>query len=86
MIVPTAYLGWCTALQEHHRGLEFVKGGWEDGAGAYVIADDAILEHYRAPDGLTVVKRLWDMYFVREPRSLIKYQDILEAAMEFYSF
>ena len=83
--MPKAYVGWCTQLQGPSPKVNFVEQGWTDGAGAFVAAGHVALEAHRARDEEEVVQRLDDMYFEGEPRSLVKFEDIISGVIDYRS-
>lgn len=82
--MPKAYLGWCSELQEKPRGFAIVGPNMEDGLGAWFVAGDETLKKYRQGSADDVVGKLWNMYYQGEPRSLVKFERILEGLIEFH--
>lgn len=83
--MPKVYLGWCTELQEKAQRFELIASTMEDGKGAWFVANNETLEKYRRDSAEDIVRELWIMYSKREPRSLVKFEDILKAVIEFHT-
>lgn len=84
-ITPKAYLGWCTELQDKPDEFTFARSSMEDGQGAWFVANLETLRKYQQGSAEAVLDRLWDMYFEGEPRSLVKFEDILRGVIEFHA-
>ena len=86
LIVPKAYLGWCTDLQDgacyEISGASLEKS--YNGAGAWWKADIKTLKKHQQPDAKAVVQRLEEMYFEGKSRSGSRFGDILKAAINFH--
>ena len=82
MVVPKAYLGWCTEMQENARfewsGKSLLDGAW------YSTSSEA-LERFQCWDADTIVQRLWEMYFAQESRSLLKFEATLKALIRYHA-
>ncbi|KAL9016283.1 MAG: hypothetical protein Q9185_006356 [Variospora sp. 1 TL-2023] len=85
LIMPQAYLGWHAQLSENHVSREFQGSGWQDGKGAYLIADEGTLEKHRAGDGHAIIQRLWQMFFAGVPRSLSSVDEAVNGAIRLQS-
>ncbi len=78
-------MGWCTQLQEPSSKTEFEGKGWADGAGAFVAVESTTLQKYQAWEADELVERLDDMYFEEEPRSLVKFEEIISGVIDYHS-
>ena len=78
-------MGWCTQLQGLSPQINFVEKGWADGAGAFVAATHTTLKGYQVRKEDELVQRLYEMYFEGEPRSLVKFEDIIAGVIEYHS-
>ena len=85
VMVSKAYVGWCHHLQGPNPEVKLVKGKWEDGGEAFVVATDASLKEYQCQDADSLVQRLNEMYFEGEPGSLAKFGDILSAVDKYHT-
>ena len=83
-ILPKAYLSWCTNLQRNYLRYQIAKSSLTDGRGAWYITNQKNLEEYRVRTGEDVVRRLGEMYFAGQARSLVMFKDILLSAIEFH--
>ena len=81
MIVPKAYLGWQGDLQKDNHGREYAGEGFADGAGAYTIANDTILEAHRVKNAEAIITGLRKMYFEGRPGSLCSLQYLVDGAI-----
>lgn len=61
-----------------------MEKGWADGARAFVIATHASLEEHQVWDADSLVQRLYDIYFEGEPRSLVKFEDIISGVIAYH--
>ncbi|CAO1601275.1 hypothetical protein XANCAGTX0491_004941 [Xanthoria calcicola] len=84
-ITPKAYLGWHDDLSKKHTRAGFVKTGWEDGAGAFLTANDNTLRGFQMGNAKEVVHKLRDMYFEGRPRSVIRFQEAINVIIEFHN-
>ena len=81
--MPKAYIGWCEDLQKHAPKLEFAEDTMQDGHGAWFVAKHEVIERYRERKVDDLVQRLWDMYFMQKPRSLMRFEDVLRGVIQF---
>ena len=81
--MPKAYIGWCEDLQKDAPRMEFAATNMEDGVGAWYVAKNEVIGRYRENTIRALVQRLWDMYFMQKPRSLIRFEDVLRHVMHF---
>ena len=56
--------------------MDHARGGWS-------VTNDNILRNYRLHTIEAVIDKLWAMYFAEEPKSLIKFESILEGLIAF---
>ncbi|KAL8865973.1 MAG: hypothetical protein Q9198_009087 [Flavoplaca austrocitrina] len=85
VIAPKAYLGWHDELGEKPIGKGFVEKGFADGKGAFLVANDKILDKFKKANAQEVVQRLREMYFEGRPGSLIKLQEAIDGVVEFHN-
>ena len=83
-IVPKAYVGWITQFLKDTKRFEFTYQGFHDGE-AYHTTNHKILvkngcAKARAEE---VVTELWDMAFAGKERSVIEFEDLLRAIIDF---
>lgn len=82
-IVPKAYIGWCEEFQRDAPRYEIAGSSMNDGEGAWYVAKGEVIERYRENNVHGLVQRLWDMYFIQKPRSLMRFEDILRHVIRF---
>ncbi|KAL8762048.1 MAG: hypothetical protein Q9184_001895 [Pyrenodesmia sp. 2 TL-2023] len=79
-IVPKAYVGWYSELQQ---GTLTVWGSGEV-SGAYYVVDHATLAKFQVANAEQVVQKLSDMYFANIPRCLVRYERLVDGLGELF--
>lgn len=82
-------MGWVTQFQQDYKRFEFSGEGFEDviDAMGWYITDHETLKR----DGCAmtnaeeVVAELYEMYFAGKERSLVRFEDILRAMIDFHT-
>ena len=84
-IVPKAYIGWVTQFQTDCKRFEFSDQGFEDGL-AWHVTDHEILQKNGCAVSTAegVVAKLREMYFAGKERSIVKFEDLLRAMIDFH--
>lgn len=87
VLAPKAYLGWSWQFIPKLGNLQLgvqLKGRASDAntVAYYKGTHEALAEH-RLSNADQVIQKLWDMYFSREPRSLVGFGALLEKFVEY---
>ena len=54
----------------------------DDTGGAWYNVDPQKISHYQLKDAKDVVKKLYEMYYSEEPRSILEFASVLEGLVE----
>ena len=72
-------------MQKDYKRFEFSNQGFEDGLAWYITDHEILKGNGCAMESAeAMVTRLWDMYFEGRERSVIKFEDLLKAMMDFH--
>lgn len=83
-VVPKAYVGWIPQFQKDAKRFEFSGQGFDDGLAWHVTDHEILVENGCAMSNAEeVVAELWKMVFAGKERSLIKFEDLLRAIIDF---
>ena len=85
-IVPKAYVGWINQFQTDAKRFEFTGQGFEDGQAWHVTDHEILVRNGCAKSNAEeVVTELWKMAFAGKERSLIWFEDLLKAIIDFFT-
>ncbi|KAL9042668.1 MAG: hypothetical protein Q9180_000437 [Flavoplaca navasiana] len=83
-ILPNAFVGWHSQFQNEAGPLQMAGGSMDDAGGAWYTVEPRKVKHCSVETGEDVVKALRRMYFAQEPRSLVKFGEVVEGLIRLH--
>lgn len=79
------YLNWCSRMQKNHLEVEHESWSLNHSKETWFLTNKKILRDSTLSIAQTIIERLWDMFFERELKSLMKLKDLICELMKFES-